>query len=68
MASASGADHAVNSRKQQDYLAQIHEFTGGGCDGAPATLRVAGHLVVVGISKDDIQISAFDLAMCRKPH
>ncbi|KAK5141839.1 hypothetical protein LTR04_002444 [Oleoguttula sp. CCFEE 6159] len=64
-ATASGADHAFNSRKQKDYIDQIHHITAGGCDGAPATLRVGGHLVVVGIPKDDIQVSAFDLSMCK---
>ncbi|KAK4936600.1 hypothetical protein LTR28_010117, partial [Elasticomyces elasticus] len=77
-AAASGADATFNSRTSSSYLDDIISLTSGGCDatavfaavkagydGAPATLRVGGRLVVVGIPKHDIQVSAFDLTMCK---
>jgi D-arabinose 1-dehydrogenase-like Zn-dependent alcohol dehydrogenase len=78
-AKASGADHAFNSRREKDtYIEVIHKLTNGGCDAvavfaavkagydsAPAVLRVGGHMVIVGIPKDDISVSAFDLTMMK---
>ena len=75
-AKQSGAAHTFNSRTGKDFVEKIIELTGGGChactvfaavkagyDTAPQVLRVGGNLVPVGIAKDDIQISTFDLSM-----
>lgn len=58
----SGADVTYNSRTQKNYIDKLMEVTNGGCDAvavfaaakqaydaAPATLRVGGLLVFVGI-------------------
>ena len=74
----SGADHIFNSRTDKNYLDTLLEVTNGGCDaaavfaaakpaydGAPATLRIGGNLVCVGIPPVDIQLSAFDITMMK---
>ena len=72
----SGALHTFNSRSNKDFVATIMELTNGGChattvfaavkagyDTAPQVLRIGGKLVPVGIAKDDIQLSTFDITM-----
>jgi D-arabinose 1-dehydrogenase-like Zn-dependent alcohol dehydrogenase len=75
-AKASGAVHAFNSLTSKDFVEKLMEITNGGChattvfaavkagyDTAPQVLRIGGKLVPVGIAKDDIQLSTFDITM-----
>ncbi|KAI1265192.1 hypothetical protein F5Y18DRAFT_387726 [Xylariaceae sp. FL1019] len=69
-----GADAVFNSRTNANYVAEIKKLTGKGCDtaavfsaaqaaftGAPDLLRIGGLLMVVGVAKDNLQFSTFDL-------
>lgn len=75
-AKESGAGYTFNTRTDKGFNDKLLEITGGGVDAAtvfaavkagydnaPPTLKVGGKLVAVGIPKDDINVSAFDLTM-----
>jgi propanol-preferring alcohol dehydrogenase len=72
----SGTLHTFKSRTDPDFITQIHTLTSGGCHACTVfaavkagyntstkILRVGGNLVPVGIAKEDITISTFDLTM-----
>ncbi|TPX07218.1 uncharacterized protein E0L32_010812 [Thyridium curvatum] len=73
-----GADAVFNSRTTADYDAQIKALTGGGVhaavvytdvaaafNNAPRVIRLGGALMVIGIPKENIQLSAMDLVLGR---
>jgi len=71
-----GADAVFNSITNKDYLDEIKNLTDGGChaaavfsaakaayDGAPKVLRVNGLMMIVGLPKENLDISATQLAL-----
>lgn len=71
-----GADEVYNSRSNPAYVDEIRKLTQGGCHStavfsasnaayasAPSLLRVNGLLMVIGIAKEPLQISTYDLAV-----
>lgn len=71
-----GADHVFNSKTNPNYVDDIKKLTSGGCHAtavfsasnaayasAPKLLRVNGLLMVVGIAKEPLQVSTYDLAV-----
>ncbi|KAH6663990.1 hypothetical protein F5X68DRAFT_144269 [Plectosphaerella plurivora] len=71
-----GADAAFNSNDDPDYEVKIKKITNGGCHAAavfsasniayinaPKTLRINGLLMVAGIPKGDLSISALDILL-----
>lgn len=73
---AQGADYVFNSMTDKAYVDKIKELTKGGCHattvfsnadaayaGAPSILRLGGTLMVIGIPKNPLKISAMDLCL-----
>jgi len=71
-----GADYIFNSRTNPNYVEEVNELTNGGCHAtavfsasnaayasAPSILRVNGILMVIGITKEPLQVSTYDLAV-----
>ncbi|KAK1763978.1 chaperonin 10-like protein [Phialemonium atrogriseum] len=71
-----GADAIFNPARDPDYQRKIKEMTNGGCHAtavysasnkayqdAPATLRINGLLMIVGIPKEELSISALDILL-----
>jgi D-arabinose 1-dehydrogenase-like Zn-dependent alcohol dehydrogenase len=73
-----GADHVFNSATKPEYASEIKALTDGGVGvhaaavfsassaayaSAPKILRVNGILMAVGIAKEPLQISTYDLAV-----
>jgi propanol-preferring alcohol dehydrogenase len=73
---AQGADATFNSRSNKDYVEELKKLTKGGAHaaavfsdvdqayaGAPSVLRLGGLLMVVGLPKNPLSISALDLCL-----
>jgi alcohol dehydrogenase, propanol-preferring len=71
-----GADHVFNSKTNPKYVEEIKQLSDGGFhaaavfsasniaySSAPSLLRVNGILMVVGIAKEPLQVSTYDLAV-----
>jgi alcohol dehydrogenase, propanol-preferring len=71
-----GADYTFNSSTNPNYIDEIKALTKGGCHAAavfsasnaayasaPRLLRVNGILMAIGIAKEPLQISTYDLAV-----
>jgi propanol-preferring alcohol dehydrogenase len=71
-----GADYIFNSKTNPSYVEEIKKITNGGCHAtavfsasnaayasAPSILRVNGILMVIGIAKEPLQVSTYDLAV-----
>lgn len=71
-----GADYVFNSMTDKTYVDKIKELTKGGCHaatvfsnadaafaGAPAILRLGGTMMVIGIPKNPLKVSAMDLCL-----
>jgi propanol-preferring alcohol dehydrogenase len=73
---AQGADHVFNTMTDKTYVDKIKTITNGGVHaatvfsnadaayaGAPAIIRLGGTLMVIGIPKNPLIISAMDLVL-----
>ncbi|KAI1046854.1 hypothetical protein LB505_009714 [Fusarium chuoi] len=73
-----GADFVINTMEEPDYEAKIKKLTNGGChaaavfsasnvayESAPKTLRINGLMMVAGIPKKPLSISALDILLGR---
>ncbi|KAH7207730.1 chaperonin 10-like protein [Fusarium oxysporum] len=71
-----GADFVINTMEEPDYEAKIKKVTNGGChaaavfsasnvayESAPKTLRINGLMMVAGIPKKPLTISALDILL-----
>lgn len=73
-----GADAVFNSRSNKNYVQELLELTGGGCqavalytnvsaafEGAPPVIALGGTMMVIGIPKKPFEVLAMDLVMGR---